>query len=232
MPDAKQFESRVKKSQFFYLLAALILLLAVTPFFENRYLGRILHLVFLTAVFIAAVVANRHRRRVFIAGIVIAVIAIPLNWSGLLFREDAVSLARYAVAIIFLGMTAAMVLISVLNDHSASVGAIIGAMCVYLLLGLTWALAYSAIEHMQPESFDVLHRRTDDISQDGHERTAFSQFIYFSFVTMSTLGYGDITPRTALAETATWMQSVTGVFYLAVLVSRLVSALPQPSRDN
>ena len=57
-------------------------------------------------------------------------------------------------------------------------------------------------------------------------RTSFSQVIYFSFVTMSTLGYGDIVPCVPLALTLTWTQSVIGQFYLAVLVARLVGVLP------
>ena len=61
---------------------------------------------------------------------------------------------------------------------------------------------------------------------DG-EPASFSQVVYFSFVTMSTLGYGDIVPETPLAQTLAWMQSVLGQFFLAVLVAWLVSALPR-----
>jgi hypothetical protein len=56
--------------------------------------------------------------------------------------------------------------------------------------------------------------------------------VYFSFVTMSTLGYGDVSPRTPLGETATWIQSVVGQLYIAILIARLVSELPRPRRPG
>ena len=59
--------------------------------------------------------------------------------------------------------------------------------------------------------------------EETTEVAEFSQFVYFSFVTMSTLGYGDITPQNSVAKTLTWMQSVTGQFYIAVLVAWMVS---------
>ena len=105
----------------------------------------------------------------------------------------------------------------------------LGAICVYLLIGLTWATVYSAIERIEPQSFDFNNHRTTTTSS-GQTYTAFSQQVYFSFVTMSTLGYGDVTPRTPLGETATWIQSVVGQLYIAILIARLVSELPRPSR--
>jgi uncharacterized membrane protein len=62
---------------------------------------------------------------------------------------------------------------------------------------------------------------------DDEEIAPFSEVVYFSFVTMSTLGYGDIVPETPVARTLAWMQSVLGQFYLAVLVAWLVNAIPR-----
>ena len=59
-----------------------------------------------------------------------------------------------------------------------------------------------------------------------------SEFIYFSFVTMATLGYGDITPLGRVPRTLAWIQSVTGQFYVAVVIAWLVSALPRPGNDT
>jgi hypothetical protein len=56
--------------------------------------------------------------------------------------------------------------------------------------------------------------------------------VYYSFVTMTTLGYGDITPRTPMAQTVTWMQAVAGQLFVAVLIARLVTELPRSTRSH
>ena len=91
-------------------------------------------------------------------------------------------------------------------------------------------MVYSAIEYVEDAPFRFPdHRRKAVV---GVEHTSFSQLTYFSFVTMSTLGYGDIIPRTPLAETACWMQSIVGQLYIAILIARLVSAMPISRRDG
>jgi len=130
--------------------------------------------------------------------------------------------------------TATLTLITVLAKHRDSMRGVTGAVCAYLMMGLAWALAYSCIEfcyleYTQVEPFDFSQRLTQNhFTSDGAALTGFSQWIYFSFVTMSTLGYGDIAPQVSIAQTVTWMQSVLGQFYLAILVSWLVGSLQVP----
>jgi hypothetical protein len=97
----------------------------------------------------------------------------------------------------------------------ASTHAIVGAVCGYLLLGLIWSLIYSAIETLAPGSF----ARSVHDSAEPLDRSVLS---YYSFVTLSTVGYGDITPATPLVRTLSWIEAVAGQFYLAVLVAGLV----------
>ena len=103
---------------------------------------------------------------------------------------------------------------------------ILGAISVYLLMGLSWAIAYSALEIIEHEPFRFVERRITPAENGEEVYTDWPQMVYYSFVTMSTLGFGDITPRTPLAETLTWMQAVFGQLYLVVLIARLVSLLP------
>ena len=231
IPDASDRSDR-RPSRYLLLLVSLSLLLVCVPILEGTTAGQVMHYSFFTVVFVCSLYANRERRRVFVAGLVVAAVAIPLTWSTLVFRDTEVSLARYLVAILFLGTTAAMILVSITRDHLATRDAVLGSVCVYLLMGITWALAYAAIDQIEETPFDVAHRHTVGRSEDGKLLTAYSQFVYFSFVTMSTLGYGDITPRTPSAQTLTWIQAVTGQFYLAILVARLVGILPTPRDES
>jgi hypothetical protein len=97
-----------------------------------------------------------------------------------------------------------------------NVNRLVGAICVFLLLGILWAFAYSMLEIAVPGSFSGL--------APGHDPRSDSSWIYFSFVTLTTLGYGDITPESAVARTLAYIQAVVGLFYMAVLVAGLVSA--------
>ena len=211
---------------FYWLLLWLILALVVAPHFENV-LGNVVERVCLTFVLGAAVLANRRRRRVFFTGLAVAAVALPLVWSSNFVESAELSLGHYCVMIVFCAFTGGAILIAVLRDHVANRQSIAGIGCVYLLLGLTWACAYSAIEYVEEKPFLFENRRPSVIESANRPLTSFSQFVYFSFVTMSTLGYGDVTPRTPLAETATWLQSIVGQFFIAVLVARIINALPR-----
>ena len=219
-------KTHVHEGRYLLLLLSLVLMLVIAPLLQRLSFGFILKQVFLMAVFVTGVLANRHRRHVFFTALVIAAIAIPLVWAAAFFDSVPLSLTTYVVEIAFFGMTAAMILLSVMKDYDASRDAIFGAICVYLLMGLTWAMIYSAIEFVEVKPFEIAHQDIAATVHGVHSLTSYTQMVYFSFVTMSTLGYGDMTPVTPVARTMTWMQSVAGQLYIAVLIARLVSAVP------
>lgn len=97
--------------------------------------------------------------------------------------------------------------------------AIFGAVCGYLLLGIIWSLLYYAVETASPGSFSIPPPGTTDVSAQRLDRGALS---YYSFITLATVGYGDVTPLTPLARTLAWIEAIAGQFYLAVLVAGLV----------
>ena len=92
-----------------------------------------------------------------------------------------------------------------------------GAISVYLLLGLLWAMGYGLISAMDPEAFKGLEPFSLD--QPGAQQ----DYIYFSFVTLTTLGYGDMSPVSQVAKTAAWFEAIFGQLFLAVTIARLVS---------
>ncbi len=91
---------------------------------------------------------------------------------------------------------------------------IVGSICIYLLLILTWAILYEFLELVTPGSFTGI-----DADNNG---SRFYQFIYFSIVTITTLGYGDTTPSSLVAGFWAGMEALIGVFYMAILVASLV----------
>jgi hypothetical protein len=97
--------------------------------------------------------------------------------------------------------------------------AIFGAVCGYLLLGIIWTLLYSAVETAYPGSFRF--PASEPVASIA-VRPGRNVLSYYSFITLATVGYGDVTPATPLAQTLAWMEAIAGQFYLAILVAGLV----------
>ena len=93
---------------------------------------------------------------------------------------------------------------------------ILGAVCVYLLIGLAWAKVYETLDVVTPGSF----RFTADTAWPGR---GLPRYAYVSFITLATVGYGNATPTTPMAATLAWLEAVTGQLYLAITVARLVA---------
>ena len=98
------------------------------------------------------------------------------------------------------------------EEEEITTNVIAGAICGYLLIGLMWANFFSVLEILQPGSFKT----------SENANTELSYFTYYSYVTLTTLGFGDITPITSQARSLSVLEAIAGPIYLAVLVARLV----------
>jgi len=115
----------------------------------------------------------------------------------------------------------------VLFEGDIDANKLIGSLTLYILLGLIWAMIYLIILVLDPGAFTGLEVTS---WQEG-----FSRIAYYSFVTLTTLGYGDILPNDHIAEFFVYMESIVGVFYMAIIVSSLISlrlAAIQEERHN
>jgi hypothetical protein len=130
-------------------------------------------------------------------------------------------LAQLCEITFFLGAACLIVRSFFQRDH-VSFDSILGAVCGYLFLGLGWAVCYAIIENFHPGSFDA----GESLAKLREGPALLPQLlIYFSFVTLTTVGYGDITPLSPPARTFAWMEAITGQFYLAVIVAALVTLI-------
>jgi uncharacterized membrane protein len=111
------------------------------------------------------------------------------------------------------GLCGTLVLRAILKAKKVTHHLIVGAVNLYILLGVCWAHVYTLLEWIDPRSFAL----------DIHQSDSASYFIYFSFVTLASLGYGDITPKTELAQRLAIIEAVMGQFYGSVVVAYLVS---------
>lgn len=108
---------------------------------------------------------------------------------------------------------------AVLRQKEVTAETISMSISIYLLLGLTWAVFYIVLYYVQPHAFSFAGSAG---SASTSEQEAFPILVYFSLTTLSTIGFGDITPLTLQARYAAVAEGITGLFYLAILVARLV----------
>jgi len=104
----------------------------------------------------------------------------------------------------------------ILLVRSVNQNIMIGSVVLYLLLGLIWTIIYLLLLLFFPDAFNGL----EPLAWQEN----FSRVAYYSFVTLTTLGYGDISPKNSLAEFFVYLQIIVGVFYMAIIVSTLVSS--------
>ncbi len=172
----------------------------------------------LTAVLASGLLAVSRRRRGFVLAIILGIPFFAAIWSNELFESDVTRPLVSVSAICYLGfMTVAMVRYALRRGRMTSDN-LYGAACAYLLLGLLWSFAYLLLQGLQPGSFAPPDQGPADL-------------LYFSYTTLTTLGYGDIQPVGRTARSLANAQAVSGVLYIAFLVARLIG-MYQPVRPE
>lgn len=211
-----------------WLLVSLLASLLVLPLLEESQIGRAPLLVGLTITIVfAAYVASATLRLLIV---VLVVITIPTAWATLFLDSKALFITHCVLGSLFFWLVGGAIVVLSIKSRVVTIDAVFGAISAYFLFGLAWALSYWAIYVISPDSISFPE---EGMSTGGAavQVANFSDFIYYSFVTMSTLGFGDVTPLGRIVRTLTWIQAVTGQFYGAVIIAWLVSALPRPGDD-
>ena len=209
------------KDRFLILFVSMIGLTIITPILEGFVMIKILMDVIITFVFISSIYAVSNKKSVaFIA----SALALPMFislwvpmfislWVPHLEKIPLLVLTGDFFGILFLAFIVVVILSFIFKERNVSLNVIYASIVVYLLLGLMWSFIFKVVESLQPGSFSVPHQML------GEGRSLFS---YYSFVTITTLGYGDITPIKGAARAFSELEAVVGQIYLVVLVARLV----------
>ena len=206
------------------LLVALALLFFFFPFVEEVKGGDIIVSILLSLVLLCAVLAVADRKRVLVIAVALAIPAIAGRWISH-FRPDLVPPPVFLTAgLILIAFVVANLLRFVLRAPSVNIEVLCASISAYLMLGLLWTVAYWLVDQLTPGAFAF---NTNDGRQSIHGFNAF----YFSFVTLSTVGFGDITPVSKIARMLAAMEAITGLLYVAVLIARLVALYSSPKSD-
>ena len=164
--------------------------------------------------------AQRRRRN--IVGWALAVPALIERLYVVLAPNPRLYVASSICWLLFFGFLTWSQLRMLLKHREVTSETIAMSISVYLLLGLTWGILYIAIFQLHPDAFSFSAVPTPSLALAPDQQHIFPVFIYFSLTTLSTIGFGDILPLTLQARYAAVAEGITGQFYLAILVARLV----------
>ena len=225
----KEASKRISaQDNFYYLLFSLIFLLfsnaCVEQFFVNSIFAHSLVTALTVISMSIAVWSLRSSRFIFntALGLVLATLLITLLVA--ILDKAELDFIRLLLMLCFFLLTLKLAAQQALFSGKITSNSLVGSICIFLLLGVIWLMLYQLLNELVPNSFSGL------TSNDWQSNT--SDFIYFSFVTLTTLGFGDLLPLTPLARFLVYMEAVVGVFYMAIVVSSLIGAGINNDQEN
>jgi len=201
-----------------FLLLFLTLLFIFRPHSHN-----VTHLaiwqLLLSVVLLSAIFNAHHNRAVKITITALAVPTILFCWLTLLHPSTIVFVGNTCLLILFLGICSTSIIYDVIVRSQVTLETLRGVVCAYFMVAFLFAYIYYLTEFLVPESFYLIHRETGAFSYAEY----LAELLYFSFVTLLTVGFGDITPTQNAAQTAVVIEGIIGQFYVAILVARIVA---------
>lgn len=203
----------------------IILIIAIFPYFMSGPLGLFLLSLLISFILISAVFSITGRSKYAILSLVLIIPALLLSWANFVLDSNDVLILSKMLSLLVLILVTFSIFLEVVRSKSPIPRHIIwGAIAVYLMIGLSFAMLFQLTNLITPGSFYY--------SVDPNAVLTFSDFVYFSFVTLATLGYGDIIPITAQARSFAIIEAITGSLYLAVLIAKIVSLSIASSTDK
>jgi len=219
----RKFNRFILKNRMLLFLVSTSLLILSFPLIQNHYSHFlfIIELLFNLLLIIGINLVSRNKKIV-TTSLLLAVMAIIIVWFDYILHSRPLLLFGLLTETVFACIAVITIIQHVLQYKKVTEDKIYGAMSAYLLIGIVWSLIYSIIELADPNSFFFANGFIINQQILAPHRFYFSQFLYFSFVTISTLGYGDIVPVSGPARLFSSLEAITGQLYVAVLIARLV----------
>jgi hypothetical protein len=203
------------KGKFFYLLISIVFLLLLYPFLEYGDIRETLLSVLSVIVAITGIYAVSYNKRDLLIAILLGIPMITAEVFDI-FGVELPHAVIVVLALLFYLFTLITIVSHVFSGEEVTGDIIYGAICVYLLIGVTWTGIFILIEILKPGSFYINTSYNPD-----HTPNSFD-FLYYSYATLTTLGYEEITPISSYARSFGILETIVGQLYLTILVARLI----------
>jgi hypothetical protein len=204
------------------LLLVLVLALLAHPLTGGTAVGSFVFDALMTVVLLTVFLIIFRRKWERLAALILVAPAVVSNWAGYALSGEPRTVAlvlNHCLLVAFLGFTVAVILRGLFEQEDDKGDAIAGAVSGYLLAGVAWGHLYVLAWLFAPGSFKVNQEIAWQLADEYSRRTLFN---FFSFATLATLGYGDITPVASVTCMLTWVEAMFGQFYIAVVVAQMV----------
>lgn len=207
----------MKRGGLFYLLLSLLIILVAYPMFIQNTMASKIFAAFVSLILVSGVyVVTRETKWKFVVSLTIAVPTMIMLWADEFLDEVMIEIVGHIFMILFGFFTVYCILSYITNAKKVTKDILAGAASAYLLIGISWSFLYGVLHLLAPGSFAISEALPQSI-----ERT-WPIFNYFSFTTLTTLGYGDITPISERAQSLAVLEAATGVLFSAMLIAKLV----------
>ncbi|MGD8468648.1 MAG: potassium channel family protein [Desulfobacterales bacterium] len=194
------------KSRFIYIIFAIMLVLLVNPFIRPLGLiGHLLSTLFLSMIPLASAYALTENRKKAIIVLIIAAPFVILDGLNVFFTHRSLMVVAFSFGTILYFYIVILLVINLLSIRVITADLIFCAISIYLLIGIMWAGIYSVLEGISPGSFSEA-----------------SDLLYFSFVTLTTVGFGDVAPLSVLCKRLAVFEAAMGSIYMAVIIAMIV----------
>jgi len=203
-------------------LGSVIITVFIIPVFPPT-LHRMLYDLSLTMIFLLGFLNSEKRHPAFLP---VSVVTVVLLWVSAYLELPVLFTLSYSLNIMFFGIVIIGLIKHLINSKTVTIKIILEAIIIYLLIGLIFAMVISLMDHFDPRAFSFQGR---DLSGNGDR---LNDFIYFTFVTLSTTGYGDIIPLQPYARSLTIFMAITGQMYMAIIIAMLVGKYAASRQDD
>ncbi len=199
------------KYKMFNFMVSIIILLILSAVLQEYEFGFLFLNVASSIVFILGIyAAGRNKKNV----IILIILGLPWFLSEWIFTRSSETIFASVLFFLFISGT---LIAHILHTKKVSADTLYAAVCVFLLLGLLWASIYNYLEYISPGIIFIKN------NSDVVTTLTSNEYIYYSYTTLTTLGYGDITSLTSIGRMLSVLEAITGQLFLAFLVARLVA---------
>lgn len=232
MSESAKPEEWSETARFGVLFGALALMILLMPLAAQQHGPAIILRALLTLVLLSGVFASSRNRTVLLISILLAGSATITGWVADLRDSEVVAAVSWLLAVLNIGFVGGVVANAVLRRETVTADAIFAILSVFLLIGIAFAIIFGLIEYFHPGSFLLRGEKIPGSDTLTGSAYSFSVLLYLSFVTLATVGYGDIHPMEPLAQVLCATEGIVGQVFLAVVVARVIGMSLASSKEK
>jgi voltage-gated potassium channel len=215
------FRTFMKRYRTLTLLISLLIIIIIAPLLEENSTGSIILVGIFSLILLLGVYAISYNLRLIAVSLFMMIPTYIVVWTETFYSTTPLIIARYVLSAITIFFILLIMLWKILSVSKVTAYEIYGALSVYILVALGYCQIYILSYHLNPGSISI---------QFG--KFSFSTMFYFSFVSLSTTGFGDIVSVEPLTRSVTILELITGVFFVAILIARLIGGLNVTKTDD